>query len=482
MTVSVGVFGPRWSWNDARRAGAAAVIGAGLSWAAVLAVGPSLGFMGSLGSDPDLRLTAAAMAVEHEAFTAELGLVEPRSLSLARGETLAQALRRAGATPEESRAVSAQLEAVTDVTDVPADLPVTVYFERAGSQPRLTGVSFRSEPGAVVSVNLAHDGLYRARQIFMPLTFEIARAAGKVESSLYDAAIKAGAGEREIQAIADVFAYDVDFQRDIFPGDAFEIVFERFRDDAGQTVRTGEAMFVSLQTRNGLKSFYRFKAPDGSPDWYDPDGRTARKFLMKTPINGARLSSGFGLRTHPVMGFTRFHRGVDFAAPIGTPIMAAGDGVVEQVGWGGGLGKMVRLRHADGYETIYGHMSNFARGLNPGDQVRQGQLIGYVGSTGMSTGPHLHYEVIIRGEHINPMSMRVPTGRNLDGVAMAAFQAEKARIDGLRAEREAAARGASTGQATALLAVGEGGPGIGPVGDGARSDGLRGDGLRGSIE
>lgn len=440
MTMSVGSFGPGWSWGAMRVAGTAALIGVGAAWTVYGAAAPGGfgggGFWGGDRGDPELRLTAAALTTEHEAFTAALGLVESRTIELARGETLGQAIQRAGARPDETRAAQSQLAQYVDVERLQAGLPVTVHFERTGASPKLTGVSFRSEPGAVVSLNMTFNGEYHARRITMPLTFEVARIAGAVETSLYEAAVKGGASEREILALADVFAYDVDFQRDIFPGDTFEIVFERFRDDAGQTVRTGEALFVSLQTRQGLKSFYRFKAPDGDYDWYDPDGRTARKFLMKTPINGARLSSGFGMRTHPVLGFSRMHRGVDFAAPVGTPIMAAGDGTVEKVGWGGGLGRMVQIQHADGYETIYGHMHGFSRGLRPGQQVRQGQLIGYVGSTGMSTGPHLHYEVIFRGAHINPMSMRVPTGRNLEGEALRQFQAERARIDALRQSRQ----------------------------------------------
>lgn len=464
MSFTVGSFAPGWSWGAVRVLSAAAVIGAGAAWTAYGAASESLGPP----SDPELRMTSLALSVENEAFTASLGLVDHRTVEVARGETLGQVVRRAGGTTDEARAISGELAKFVDPQRVDAGLPITVYFERSGATPRLTGLSFRSQPGAVVSVSLAYDGAYRARQILTPLTFEIARVAGKVDTSLYDAAIEGGATEREIQAIADVFAYDVDFQRDIFQGDAFEIVFERFRDDAGATVRTGEALFVSLQTREGVKSFYRFKGPNGDYDWYDPNGRTARKFLMKTPINGARLSSGFGMRRHPVLGFSRMHRGVDFAAPTGTPVMAAGDGKLEKVGWGGGLGRSIQVQHSDGYETIYGHLSAFARGLKPGQAVRQGQLIGYVGSTGLSTGPHLHYEVVYRGAHINPMSMRVPTGRNLDGEWLKVFQVERTRIDALRTEREASLRGGSAAAVSSQLA--------------SAATAQPGDGLRGAIQ
>lgn len=437
---------------------AAAAVGVGAAWTAYAALAPDLRF----DRDRELRQTAAALTVEHEAFTAALGLVETRTSETAQGESLPEFIRRVGAAHDEARAVTQALGGLVDVADLGVGVPISAYFTREGGRPKLTGVSFRPEPGTVISVNLAHDGVFRARPIIMPRTFDVAAATGQVETSLYEALVGAGLGEREVQAFADVFAYDIDFQRDIFPGDRFEIVFERFRDDAGQTVRTGETLFVSLQMRSGVKSYYRFKAPGGEYDWYDPEGRTARKFLMKTPINGARLSSGFGMRTHPVLGFSRMHRGVDFAAPVGTPIMAAGDGVVEKVGWGGGLGRMVQIGHADGYQTVYGHLSNFARGLTPGEAVRQGQLIGYVGSTGLSTGPHLHYEVIYRGEHINPMNMRVPTGRNIEAASMAQFQAERARIDALR-----------RGETTAPSVIEAVAPG--PAAN-------AGDGLRGAIE
>ncbi|MEQ1491673.1 MAG: M23 family metallopeptidase, partial [Terricaulis sp.] len=186
----------------------------------------------------------------------------------------------------------------------------------------------------------------------------------------------------------------------------------------------------------GSREFYQFMAPgDSRPDWYDADGKSARRFLMKTPINGARLSSGFGMRRHPILGYSRMHRGTDFAAPTGTAILAAGDGVVERAGPFSSFGNYVRIRHANGYETAYAHMSRFARGMRAGARVRQGQVIGYVGTTGRSTGPHLHYEVLRRGQQVNPMSLRVANGRNLTGRALELFMIERERINTLRQVR-----------------------------------------------
>ena len=245
-----------------------------------------------------------------------------------------------------------------------------------------------------------------------------------------------GATDREVAALADAFAYDIDFQRDVRSGDDFELVFERYYDDEGNTVRTGEMLFISLESRRGARAFYSFLAPgDTRPDWYDAEGKSARRFLMKTPINGARLSSGFGMRRHPVLGYSRMHRGTDFAAPIGTPILAAGDGTIVRAGPFSSYGNYVRIRHANGYETAYAHMSRFARGMRAGVRVRQGQVIGYVGNTGRSTGPHLHYEVLRRGQQQNPMTLRVANGRNLSGRALELFNIERDRIDTLRQVR-----------------------------------------------
>jgi murein DD-endopeptidase MepM/ murein hydrolase activator NlpD len=215
-------------------------------------------------------------------------------------------------------------------------------------------------------------------------------------------------------------------------------------------------LFVGLESRRGPRAFYQFLAPgDVRPDWYDADGKSARKFLMRTPINGARLSSGYGMRRHPILGYSRMHRGTDFAAPTGTPILAAGDGTIIRASRYGSYGNYVRIRHANGYETAYAHMSRFSRGLRAGGSVRQGQVIGYVGTTGRSTGPHLHYEVLRRGAQINPVNLQVANGRNLEGRALELFQIERARIDTLRQVRaqetpaeQAALRGATSGAVT----------------------------------
>ncbi|RME99854.1 MAG: M23 family metallopeptidase, partial [Alphaproteobacteria bacterium] len=203
------------------------------------------------------------------------------------------------------------------------------------------------------------------------------------------------------------------------------------KGEAGIETRPGELLFTAMTVGGVTKRFYRFRLPEGEVDYYDADGNSAKKFLMRKPVKGARFTSGFGIRRHPVSRRTRMHTGSDWAAKTGTPILAAGDGIVEEAGRKGGYGNYVRIRHANGYKTAYGHMSRFAKGMRPGLKVTQGQVIGYVGSTGVSTGPHLHFEVLVNNRHVNPMTIPVPRGRQLTGKLLAEFQRERARIEEL---------------------------------------------------
>ncbi|HVY90248.1 MAG TPA: M23 family metallopeptidase, partial [Hyphomonadaceae bacterium] len=249
----------------------------------------------------------------------------------------------------------------------------------------------------------------------------------------YESAIALGAGDQQIVDYADIFGYDVDFQREVHPGDHFGILYETYDDERGGHVKTGNVLMATLDGAAVSKTFYRFTpSDDGTVDYFDESGQSAKKFLMKTPINGARISSPFGNRMHPILGYTKLHKGTDFAAPTGTPIYAAGNGVIMRYGKFSDYGNYALIKHANNYETAYGHMSRYAAGLKVGSHVHQGEVIGYVGMTGGATGPHLHYEVHINGQPINAMTLKLPTGRKLEGAQLAAFQAEKARIEALR--------------------------------------------------
>ena len=249
---------------------------------------------------------------------------------------------------------------------------------------------------------------------------------GKISNNLYSSAVKAKMEPNVIIEFARIFGFEVDFQRDIRKGDKFEVMYERYVDDTGKIIQTGKILFAYLDVNNQKIKLYRFESKNDF-DFYDEKGKSIRKALMKTPINGARLSSPFGLRKHPILGFTKHHNGTDFAAPTGTPIMASGNGTVIKAGWCGNGGNCVRIRHNSSYTTGYGHLSKFA--TKTGRRVRQGQIIGYVGNTGMSTGPHLHYTVKYNGKFINSQKLKLPSGKILKGEERKLFEIERIKLD-----------------------------------------------------
>ena len=250
--------------------------------------------------------------------------------------------------------------------------------------------------------------------------------SGEINTSLYRSATNSGIEPNVILEFARIFGFEVDFQRDIRKGDKFEILFERFTDDRGKKIKTGKILYAFLDINNQKIQLYRF-GKKNNYDYYNLDGKSISKALMKTPINGARLSSPFGNRKHPILGFTKHHNGTDFAAPTGTPIMASGNGTVIKAGWCGNGGNCVRIRHNSSYTTGYGHLSKFA--TKTGRRVRQGQIIGYVGNTGMSTGPHLHYTVKYNGKFINSQKLKLPSGKILKGNERKLFEVERIKLD-----------------------------------------------------
>ena len=255
-----------------------------------------------------------------------------------------------------------------------------------------------------------------------------------ISKSLYRSAVEQRIPANIIVEFARVYGFQVDFQRDIKKKDSFQILYEIFVDNTGKTIETGNILYANLKLSRQNNPLYYFDKK-GSEGHYDINGKSVKKALMKTPINGARLSSPFGMRKHPIDGFTKMHRGTDFAAPTGTPIMASGDGVVKKAGWCGGGGNCVVIRHNSTYQTVYAHMSKFAKGIRSGVRVKQGQTIGYVGSTGKSTGPHLHYEVIVNGKKINSQTLKLPSGKALKGKDRELFETKKIKLDVLKSEK-----------------------------------------------
>ena len=252
--------------------------------------------------------------------------------------------------------------------------------------------------------------------------------------SLYNAATNESIPPNIIIEFAGIYGFQVDFQRDVRKKDKFQILYEIFLNEKNEIIETGEILFANLELSGQENSLYYFDK-EGSEGHYNKNGKSVKKALMKTPINGARLSSPFGMRKHPIDGFNKMHKGTDFAAPMGTPIMASGDGVVKKAGWCGGGGNCVKIKHNTTYETVYAHMSKFARGIKPGVRVKQGQTIGYVGSTGKSTGPHLHYEVIVNGKKVNSQKLKLPSGKILKGGERKLFETKKIKLDVLKSEK-----------------------------------------------
>ena len=249
-----------------------------------------------------------------------------------------------------------------------------------------------------------------------------------IKDNLYSSAVNSKIEPNIIVEFARIFGFEVDFQRDIRKGDWFEIYYEKFEDDNGQVKDTGKIIYASMFVNGGEINLYNFKFND-TEEYYDIKGKSITKSLMKTPINGARLSSSFGMRKHPILGYNKMHRGTDFAAPSGTPIMASGTGTITRARWCGGGGNCVKIKHNSTYETVYAHMKSFAKGVKEGRKVKQGQIIGYVGSTGLSTGPHLHYEVIVNGKKVNSQRLKLPSGKILKGEERKEFELKRIKID-----------------------------------------------------
>jgi murein DD-endopeptidase MepM/ murein hydrolase activator NlpD len=257
----------------------------------------------------------------------------------------------------------------------------------------------------------------------------------RLYQSIYETALRNKVPATVIEDMIKIYSYDVDFQRKVQPGDSFDVFYAGEDEGATITEKT-EVLFASLTVGGETKKYYRFQTPDDAVvDYYDETGKSAKKFLVRKPVNNAIMRSGFGSRRHPILGYVKMHTGVDWATPYGTPIFASGNGVVEVAGWEGGYGKYVKLKHNNGYETAYGHMSAFAKGLEVGKRVRQGQVIGFVGSTGQSTGAHVHYEILVNGRFVDPMRIKLPRGRSLDGPLMASFEKERDRLDAMMSNR-----------------------------------------------
>ena len=276
-------------------------------------------------------------------------------------------------------------------------------------------------------------GKLQSEKIITKLYKKTVVAENVITNSLYKSAINSKVNPDTIIEFARIFGFEIDFQRDIRKNDYFKIVYDKYFDENGEMVKTGSILFAHMSVNGREITLYKFGS-DKSYGYFDINGKSVEKALMKTPINGARLSSSYGMRKHPILGFNKMHMGTDFAAPMGTPIMASGSGTITRAKWCGGGGNCIKIKHNSTYETIYAHMKSFAQGMKVGKKVRQGQIIGYVGSTGMSTGPHLHYEVIVNGKKVNSQTLKLPSGKTLKDDERQKFEVHRIKTDVLVSE------------------------------------------------
>lgn len=360
---------------------------------------------------------------------------ESEALKVQRGDSLTSILKRAGI---EGRQVHAALRSLRGVYD-PRGL-------RAGQELTVTSATRTDRPAHLLSVafdlNFDHqllitrdaDGGFTTKKVEQAKRRELMHREGEIKASLYLSTKRAAVPGSVTDRLIRLFSWDVDFQRDLRRGDRFETLYEEVTLEKDENRIKGELVYAGLTVRGELLDAYLYSPDGGRPTYYDHKGRSLRKFLLRTPIDGARLSSGFGMRKHPILGYSRMHKGTDFAAPRGTPVYAGGSGKVEVARRNGGYGNYVRLRHSKTFTTAYAHLNKFGKGIKQGARVRQGQVIGYVGTTGRSTGPHLHYEVLKNGKQINPMRMKHPPATQLTGTELEAFKQEVAKIDAKRAE------------------------------------------------
>jgi murein DD-endopeptidase MepM/ murein hydrolase activator NlpD len=407
------------------------------------------GFISSTGSEGPLTHVlreAAELMGPIDAAAAEAERGDVRTLTVRAGDTIMGMLQEAGVPQEDAVAVIDAMrpvfsprnirpgqifEASFGQLEAAAVIDVTAPASSAPPEPaRLLALSFSPSVERQITVSLTTPDEYSVEEIQKKLDSRYQRAGATIDSSLYLAAIQAGIPASIVVEMIHMFSYDVDFQRDVHQGDQFEVFFNHFFTPDGEPAKTGNILAATMTLGGKSTTLYRFETPNG-PEYFDATGSSAKSMLMMTPVDGARISSGFGRRRHPVLGYTRMHQGIDFAVPSGTPIMAAGDGTVATAGRSGGYGNLLVIRHNSGYSTAYGHLSRFARGLKAGARVRQGEVVAYSGNTGLSTGPHLHYEIRLSGKPVNPRTVKVAAGRKLDGEELAAFVEERGRIEKL---------------------------------------------------
>ena len=348
------------------------------------------------------------------------------------GDSLQKILLKEKISKEEVNKIYQKIKGIIDLTKIRQGQTITIVFRIKQNKPSISRITFQVDELSTAYIyyrNKTDDYEVRLNQKNLERVNFLAK--GIIVNSLFASAQKIDVDAEVIVEFARIFGFEIDFQRDIRKNDEFQIFYERFEDDEGENFKNGNILFAYLKNSGREIKLYRYKDSKNNIGYFTPDGKSIEKALMKTPINGARLSSGFGFRKHPILGYNKLHQGTDFAARRGTPVMASGSGTIERASWFGAYGKYVRIRHNSTYKTAYAHLSKFGRNIKAGRKVRQGQIIGYVGSTGRSTGPHLHYEVLVNNKRTNSQRLKLPSGKKLSKNEMENFNLEKKRINQL---------------------------------------------------
>ncbi len=444
------LFGPVTS-----RLGGVAGLSARLPWPLLIVIGlvSPLTFSDWMPGDAKIPSTMTLSSIQATTVpylpitpVDERDLPPPRftkTVEVGKGDTLIVLLTRQGLENKEAHLAIKALSKHYNPRRLRPGQELELVFDPQSTKPeddRLSEMIIRPDIYHEINLVRLDEEVFEVNKRKTAVETRLLRATGKIESSLYVAATEAGVPVPVLMELIRIFSWDVDFQRGIRSGDRFEIVYENLYTEDKEFARHGEVLYGSLTLSGDERALYRHKTSKNLIDYFDEKGQAARKALMRTPINGARLSSGFGRRKHPILGYTKVHRGVDFAAPRGTPIYAGGSGTVVARGRNGGYGNYIRIRHNNDFQTAYAHMSRLHPRVHRGTRVRQGQIIGYVGSTGRSTGPHLHYEIIKNGRQVNPLRIKMPSGEKLTGQELVYFTDTKALMDKRRADLPASTK------------------------------------------
>jgi murein DD-endopeptidase MepM/ murein hydrolase activator NlpD len=380
---------------------------------------------------PSTSDASKSLVAKEGTEVASLAAVYPRKVDVkvGSGDTLIDVLMAQHVQEQEAHNVVAALKTQFNPSKLKVGQNISMRLlrhESVDDRAAVKELAIKLPNLSTVELQRLQDGSFSVASVKDPTKRELRRATGKVRSSLFQAAYDAGIPVGTMNELVKAFSYDVDFQRDIHPGDTIDVLTEREVASDGRVGKTGKASYAKLTLHGKTHEIYRFTNTAGVDGWYTASGNSVKKSLLRTPVNAARISSGFGMREHPVLGYSRMHRGVDFAAPTGTPILAAGDGVVKVAGWSNGYGNYVKIEHNATYATAYGHASRFAKGITPGAMVKQGQVIAYVGATGLATGAHLHYEILQNNTQVNPAQQKFNTAVALAGADMKRFRTQAA--------------------------------------------------------